>query len=184
MEKVKSSVRKGVHSPSRPPEAGCASSPSGCLWPRPRWDRCRRGWPAALPTCAAATCPSGRWTHPLAAFAPVGPHSLDALEPKTKHNIHTEGSVSFHILIIYPKSSILAHEQRTFCNDTYDGSYKKMVTHYMISVLVSVLVLLIPKPHLTSALNSTMDTALLSHATRISVAFTCGSHWTLKALML
>lgn len=66
-------------SPFPPPGAGCASSQSGCLWRRPQLDRCRRGWPAALTTCAAGTCPFERWRRLSAGSAPAGLHSLDAL---------------------------------------------------------------------------------------------------------
>lgn len=83
-------------SPFLPPGAGCAFSQSGCLWRRPRLDRCRRGWPAALPTCAAVTCPSWRWIRLWARSAPAGLHSLDALEGKSPHrevSVHLETSI-------------------------------------------------------------------------------------------
>lgn len=72
-------------SPFPPPGAGCASSQSGCPWRRPQLDRCRRGWPAALTTCAAATCPFERWKRLSAGSAPAGLHSLDALGEQSPH---------------------------------------------------------------------------------------------------
>ncbi len=87
---------KAELSPFLPPGAGCASSQSGCLSLRPRLDRCRREWPAALPTCAAAIFPSGRWTRPSTGCAPAGLRSLDALEenrPHTGVSVHLQTSI-------------------------------------------------------------------------------------------
>lgn len=79
-------------SPFPPQGAGCASSRSGCLWRRPQLDRCRRGWPAARPTCAAATCPSGRWIFLSAVSSPAGLHSREAL----KGRAHPQMLVKIH----------------------------------------------------------------------------------------
>lgn len=75
-----------------------------------------------------------------------------------------------------------------FCNNTYDGN-DKILAHadgdigYDISISQCASFINF-KISPDISIYSTMDTALLSHVTHISMASTCGSHWTLKALML